>query len=97
MTETAYMTGLLPIKNMARNQFLTDFYEYTMVQPEPLEKYMGFNETEVRKKTVDRSMSRIIPQSENRIVILALHKYKKTKSRGEYYERNKKRRNLYNR
>lgn len=39
MTETAYMTGLLPIKNMAHNQFLTDFYEYTMVQPEPLEKY----------------------------------------------------------
>ena len=39
MTEAAYMTGLLPIKNMAHNQFLTDFYEYTMVQPEPLEKY----------------------------------------------------------
>ena len=39
MTEAAYMTGLLPIKNMAHNQFLTDFYEYTMLQPEPLEKY----------------------------------------------------------
>ena len=43
------MTGLLPIKNMARNQFLTDFYEYTMVQPEPLENILEA----VKRKRLD--------------------------------------------
>ncbi len=28
---------------------MTDFEEYTMLAPEPLEKYMGFTENEVRK------------------------------------------------
>ena len=49
MIEAAYMTGILPIKKYGTQSALTDFYEYTMVQPEPLEKYMGFTETEVRK------------------------------------------------
>ena len=39
MTEAAYMTRLLPIKKYDTQSALTDFYEYTMVQPEPLEKY----------------------------------------------------------
>jgi hypothetical protein len=47
MLEGAYMTGILPIKKYGTQSALTDFYEYTMLQPEPLEKYVGFTEGEV--------------------------------------------------
>jgi hypothetical protein len=47
MLEGAYMTGILPIKKYGTQSALTDFYEYTMLQPEPLEKYVGFTEDEV--------------------------------------------------
>ena len=49
MIEAAYMTGILPIKKYGTQSALTDFYEYTMVQPEPLERFMGFTEEEVRE------------------------------------------------
>ncbi|MDO4339475.1 MAG: AAA family ATPase [Eubacteriales bacterium] len=48
MIEAAYMTGILPIKKYGTQSALTDFCEYTMLQPEPLEEYAGFTEEEVR-------------------------------------------------
>ena len=48
MIEAAYMTGILPIKKYGTQSAMTDFREYTMLQPEPLEKFIGFTEDEVR-------------------------------------------------
>lgn len=48
MIEAAYMTGILPIKKYGTQSALTDFQEYTMLQAEPLEKYVGFTEWEVQ-------------------------------------------------
>lgn len=47
--EGAYLTGILPIKKYGTQSALTDFQEYTMLQPEPLETYTGFTEEEVRE------------------------------------------------
>lgn len=41
------MTGILPIKKYGTQSALTDFKEYTMTQPEPLEKFVGFTGQEV--------------------------------------------------
>lgn len=46
--EAAYITGILPIKKYGTQSAMTDFREYTMTQPEPLEQYAGFTESEVR-------------------------------------------------
>ncbi len=51
--EGAYMTGILPIKKYGTQSAMTDFFEYTMLQPEPLEKYVGFTEEEVRRLCED--------------------------------------------
>ncbi len=48
MIEAAYMTGILPIKKYGTQSALTDFREYTMINPKKLAKYVGFTETEVR-------------------------------------------------
>ena len=48
MIEAAYMTGILPIKKYGTQSALTDFREYTMIQPQMLAKYVGFTEDEVR-------------------------------------------------
>lgn len=48
MIEAAYMTGILPIKKYGNQSALSDFYEFTMVDPSPLEEYFGFTESEVR-------------------------------------------------
>lgn len=45
----AYMTGILPIKKYGTQSALTDFYEYTMLEPGPLAKYVGFTEKDVRR------------------------------------------------
>jgi hypothetical protein len=45
----AYITGILPIKKYGTQSAMTDFKEYTMLQPEPLERYVGFTEQEVQK------------------------------------------------
>jgi hypothetical protein len=45
--EAAYITGILPIKKYGTQSAMTDFREYTMLQPEPLEQYVGFTEDEV--------------------------------------------------
>lgn len=47
MIEAAYMTGILPIKKYGTQSALTDFREYTMIQPKKLAKYVGFAEEEV--------------------------------------------------
>ena len=44
----AYMTGILPIKKYGTQSALTDFYEYTMLEPGPLAKFVGFTEGEVK-------------------------------------------------
>ena len=49
MIEAAYMTGILPIKKYGTQSAMTDFREYTMLQPEPLEEFIGFTEDEVRE------------------------------------------------
>lgn len=48
MIEAAYITGILPIKKYGKQSALSDFLEYTMVQPEPMEEYVGFTEREVK-------------------------------------------------
>lgn len=48
MIEAAYITGILPIKKYGTQSAMTDFMEYTMLAPEPLEKYVGFTEDEVK-------------------------------------------------
>ncbi len=44
----AYMTGILPIKKYGTQSALTDFCEYTMLEPGPLAEYVGFTEEEVQ-------------------------------------------------
>lgn len=43
----AYMTGILPIKKYGTQSALTDFWEYTMLEPGPLAEYAGFTMEEV--------------------------------------------------
>lgn len=43
----AYMTGILPIKKYGTQSALTDFFEYTMLEPGSLAEYVGFTEEEV--------------------------------------------------
>lgn len=44
-----YMTGILPIKKYGHESAVSDFYEYTMVDPNPLQEYIGFTEEEVER------------------------------------------------
>lgn len=43
----AYLTGILPIKKYGTQSALNNFDEYTMLNPMPLEEYVGFTEEEV--------------------------------------------------
>lgn len=45
----AYMTGILPIKKYGKESALSDFYEYTMVSPTPIESYVGFTQSDVKQ------------------------------------------------
>lgn len=51
--DAVYITGILPIKKYGTQSAMTDFKEYTMTQPEPLETYIGFTEEEVRDLCAD--------------------------------------------
>lgn len=53
MIEAAYMTGILPIKKYGTQSALTDFQEYTMIQPAKLAEYVGFTEEEVKRLCED--------------------------------------------
>lgn len=43
-----YMTGILPIKKYGHESAVSDFYEYTMVEPSPLQEYIGFTDEEIK-------------------------------------------------
>ncbi|MCD8221474.1 MAG: ATP-binding protein [Clostridiales bacterium] len=47
MIAAAYMTGILPIKKYGTQSALTDFREFTMIEPLGLSEYVGFTEKEV--------------------------------------------------
>ncbi len=49
MIAAAYMTGILPIKKYGTQSALTDFIEYTMIDPGKLAEYIGFTEMEVKE------------------------------------------------
>lgn len=44
----AYMTGILPIKKYGTHSALNMFDEFSMIDPGPLARYVGFTEEEVR-------------------------------------------------
>ena len=43
-----YMTGILPIKKYNTESALNNFWEYSMVDPEPLSRFFGFTREDVR-------------------------------------------------
>ena len=53
----AYMTGILPIKKDGSESAVSDFMEYTIIQPGPFVEYTGFTETEVRNLCKQYNMS----------------------------------------
>ncbi len=53
----AYMTGILPIKKDGSESAISDFREYTILQPGPFVRYTGFTETEVESLCEQHSMS----------------------------------------
>ncbi len=55
--DAAYMTGILPIKKYGTQSAVSDFREYNMLDPEPLEEYVGFTEQEVRALCADSELS----------------------------------------
>lgn len=52
MVKAAYMTGILPIKKYGTQSALTDFKEFTMLEPGPVAEYVGFTEREVKELCV---------------------------------------------
>ena len=44
----AYMTGILPVRKDGSQSAISEFREYTMLEPGMYEKYVGFTEDEVR-------------------------------------------------
>ena len=53
----AYMTGILPIKKNGSESAVSDFREFTILQPGHFVKYTGFTETEVRSLCEQNGMS----------------------------------------
>ena len=54
----AYMTGILPIKKDGSQSAISEFREYTMLDPGPYERFVGFTEEEVRE--TDQRLDRIL-------------------------------------
>ena len=50
----AYMTGILPIKKYGTSSALTDFAEFSMVDPGELAEYVGFTTQEVQAVCAER-------------------------------------------
>ena len=46
----AYMTGILPIKKDGSQSAISDFEEYSMLEPRGFAEYIGFSEEEVRRE-----------------------------------------------
>lgn len=55
--DAAYMTGILPIKKYGTQSAVSDFREYNMLDPEPLEEYVGFTEQEVKALCADSELA----------------------------------------
>ena len=53
----AYMTGILPVKKDGSQSAISDFYEYTMINPGKFAKYVGFTEDEVRELCAENEIS----------------------------------------
>lgn len=53
---TAYMTGILPIKKDKSQSAISDFREFTIINPSIFAEYTGFTEDEVRKICADYNM-----------------------------------------
>ena len=52
----AYMTGILPIKKDGSESAVSDFDEYTILEPEEFDKYTGFTEPEVQALCTDEGI-----------------------------------------
>ena len=56
----AFMTGILPIKKYGHQSAISDFREYTMIQPSIFAEYVGFTESDIdwieKNYTMDRSI-----------------------------------------
>jgi len=50
------MTGILPIKKDGSESAISDFIEFTILQPGPFVRYTGFTETEVKKLCEQHNM-----------------------------------------
>lgn len=57
MVSGAYMTGILPVKKYGTQSALTDFCEFTMLEPGPLAEFMGFTEEEVISLCADYGLN----------------------------------------
>lgn len=53
----AYMTGILPIKKDGSESAISDFWEFTMLEPGDYQKYIGFTEEEVKKLCANSHLS----------------------------------------
>ena len=53
----AYMTGILPIKKDKSQSAISDFREFTIINPSIFAEYTGFTEDEVRKICADYNMN----------------------------------------
>ena len=53
----AYMTGILPIKKDGSQSAVSDFREYTVLDPGKFAEYIGFTETEVKRLCEDGGLS----------------------------------------
>jgi len=49
MFSLAFMTGILPIKKYGTQSAMTDFWEYSILDPQEFAPYTGFTEEEVRE------------------------------------------------
>lgn len=52
-----YMTGILPIKKDGSGSAISDFREYTMLEPGEFQPYVGFTEEDVRKLCAEYHLS----------------------------------------
>ena len=53
----AYMTGILPIKKDGSQSAISDFREYTMLNPGPFAEYVGFTDAEVKEECLNKGQS----------------------------------------
>ena len=53
----AYMTGILPIKKDGSQSAISDFEEYSMLEPGMFSRYVGFTEAEVSKLCIEKKQN----------------------------------------